>query len=351
MQLLVTRMLTTLSLLTLLILAAVGLRLHGWSTEKTLVQWFATPELFNVAELAPAQDVVAPNLETEFVAYTLPELTLEAPIRKIAAVRKSLSIPRVEFQRVQKEIHILDEVFAPIEEFEPTGGEWRELQGSTTVPEFDSIKLEAVASAPIEATNLLALADQYSLPQETMLAEVKDEKKEAAPAQVVEDAVKTAQAAPAVDAEPEFFTYEDEPAKKVKATPVVAEQVAEYSLPEDISVAKAPETTTQKDIRQTEDEELITYTYTGAQPTKHLARPAPTVAHASKLKPGVDTHKVAPGPAPKPEPEPELGFMNTQASVVIAPLSVGTQVTSLRNFEMRAQDLSLIHISEPTRPY
>jgi hypothetical protein len=173
MQLLVTRMLTTLSLLTLLILAAVGVRLHSWSTEKTLVQWPATPAFFDVAERALAQVVVAPNLETEFLAYSLPELTLEAPIRKIAAVRKSLSIPRVEFQRVHKEIHILDEVFAPIEEFEPAAGEWRELQGSTTVPEFDSIKLEAVVSAPIETTNLLALADQYSLPQETMVAEVK----------------------------------------------------------------------------------------------------------------------------------------------------------------------------------
>ena len=114
MQLLVTRMLTTLSLLTLLILAAVGVRLHGWSTEKTLVQWPATPELFNVAEMAPVQVAVVPTLETEFVALSLPELTLEAPISKIAAVRKSQSAPRVEFQRVHKEIHILDEVFAPI---------------------------------------------------------------------------------------------------------------------------------------------------------------------------------------------------------------------------------------------
>ena len=140
--------------------------------------------------------------------------------------------------------------------------------------------------------------------------------------------MKTAQAAPAVDAEPEFFTYEDEPAKKVKPTPVVAEQVAEYSLPEDISVAEAPETTTQKNIPQTEDEELVTYTYTGAQPAKQLDRPTPSIARASKGKTVLPTP--APSPVPPPKPDPVPGFVSSQ--MVIAPLSVGTQVTSLRHF-------------------
>jgi hypothetical protein len=334
MQLLVTRMLTTLSLLTLLILAAVSVRLHGWSTEKTLVQWPATLEFFNVLEMAPAQVAADPNLEEEFVAYSLPELTLEAPIRKIAAVRKPLSVPRVEFQRVQKEINILDEAFSPIEEFEPAAGEWRELQGSTTVPEFDSIKLEAISVAPIEATNLLALAEQYSLPQETMLADVKEEMKEAAPEQVIEDAVKTAQAAPAVDAEPEFFAYEAKPVESVSAKSANIVTSHEYSLPGDISVSEAPEATTQKALPQTEDEELVTFTYTGDQPAKQLDRPSPTIAGASNGKPVVPSP--APSPVPPPKPDPAPGFVSSQ--VVIAPLSVSTQVTSLRHFEMRAQD-------------
>lgn len=333
MQLLVTRMLTTLSLLTLLILAAVGVRLHSWSTEKTLVQWPVVPSFISLTDSAPQQIVAAPTLEDSYAAYVVPELTLEAPVRKVAAARKSRPAPRVEFQRVQKQINILDEVFAPIEEFESTNGEWREIQGSTTVPEFDSIKLEAVAAAPLETTNLLALADQYSLPQETMVAEVEVKETKKAEPVVVEDAVTTAQAA-SVDAEPEFFTYEAPEAKPVAKVAVAEEKAPEYSLPEDIQVAEAKPETTQKDLAQAEDEDLITFSYTGAQPAKQLQRPAQTIAK-SNSKP-VNTQK--PAPAPAPEADEELGFMNTQASVVIAPLSVSTQVDRLRHFEMRAQD-------------
>lgn len=321
-------MLTTLSLLTLLLLVAVGVRLHGWSTEKTLVQWPLNPGLISLADSAADAVAVAPTLEESFVAYTIPELTLEAPVRKMASAPKRRPLPRVEFQAIQKEIHILDEVFAPIEEFESASGEWRELQGSTTVPEFDTIKLEAVVAAPVEATNLLALADQYSLPQETMVADTKS-------APVVEDVVKTTQAA-TVDAEPEFFTYEAKPIEKAVAAPVVAEKAPEYSLPEDINVAQQVTETTQKELPQAEDEELITYSYTGGQPAKQLDRPVPTIAQAPKSKQNVNTHK--PAPVPVDEAEEQQGFVASQANVVIAPLSVSTQVERLRHFELRAQD-------------
>lgn len=327
-------MLTTLSLLTLLLLVAVGLRLHSWSTEKSLVQWPLNPSLISLSNSTSIEVVVAPSLEDAFVAYTIPELTLEAPVRKMASAPKRRALPRVQFQAIQKEVHILDEVFAPIEEFETNSGEWRELQGSTKVPEFDTIKLEAIVAAPIEATNLLALADQYSLPQETMVAAVKEEKKETIPAPpVVEDIVKTSQAA-SVDAEPEFFTYEAKPVEKEVAAPVVAEKTPEYSLPDDIQVAEAQPETTQKDLAQAEDEDLITFSYTGAQPEKQLARPAATIAK-SNSKP-VDTHK--PAPAPVEEAEEEQGFVSSHVNVVIAPLSVSTQVQRLRHFELRAQD-------------
>lgn len=322
-------MLTTLSLLTLLLLVAVGVRLNSWSTEKTLVQWPLNPSLISLTDSASNEIIAAPSLEEAFVAYTIPELTLEAPARKMASAPKRRALPRVQFQAIQKEVHILDEVFAPIEEFESASGEWRELQGSTTVPEFDTIKLEAVVAAPIEATNLLALADQYSLPQETMVAETK-------PAPVVEDVVKTSQAA-SVDAEPEFFTYEAKPVEKAEVEAAVAEKaVPEYSLPEDINVANPAVETTQKELPQAEDEELVTYSYTGGQPVKQLDRPAPTVAQASKPKPNVDTQK--PAPTPDEDNGGEQGFVNSHANVVIAPLSVSTQVTRLRHFELRAQD-------------
>lgn len=324
-------MLTTLSLLTLFLLVAVGVRLNSWSTEKTLVQWPLNPSLISLTNSASNEVAASPNLEDVFVAYTIPELTLEAPARKMASAPKRRVLPRVQFRAIQKEVHILDEVFAPIEEFESASGEWRELQGSTTVPEFDTIKLEAVVVAPIEATNLLALADQYSLPQETMVAAVKEEKKETIPAPVVEDVVKTSQAA-SVDAEPEFFTYEAKPVEKA----VVAEKAPEYSLPEDINVANQAVETTQKELPQAEDEELITYSYTGGQPGKQLDRPVPAVAQASKPKLNVDTHK--PAPTPGEDDGGEQGFMNSHANVVIAPLSVSTQVTHLRHFELRAQD-------------
>ncbi len=329
-------MLTTLSLLTLLLLVAVGVRLNSWSTEKTLVQWPLNPSLISLTDSASNEVIAAPSLEEAFVAYTIPELTLEAPARKMASAPKRRALPRVQFQAIQKEVHILDEVFAPIEEFESASGEWRELQGSTTVPEFDTIKLEAVVAAPIEATNLLALADQYSLPQETMVAAVKEESKESIPAPVVEDVVKTSQAA-SVDAEPEFFTYEAKPVEKAEVEAAVAEKAApEYSLPEDINVANPAVETTQKELPQAEDEELVTYSYTGGQPVKQLDRPAPTVAQASKPKPNVDTQK--PAPTPDEDNGGEQGFVNSHANVVIAPLSVSTQVTRLRHFELRAQD-------------
>jgi hypothetical protein len=322
-------MLTLFSLILLLAVAAVVARLYSWSNEKTLVHWMPLPELHSIVVDIKIEQVSKPNFDDAFMAFTIPTLSSETPVRRVASVRRLHQTPRVEFQRVQKEVHILEEAFTPVEAI-PTeaGSQWRRLQGSTTVPEFDSIKLAPIKVELLAATTLVALADQYQLPGvEVMVAEK-------AP---IVDEVKTSQAA-SVDEEPEFFTYEAKEKAETKTAEAPKEAVAVgYSAPKEIEQQVSALPDSQPSVVESEEEDLLAFTYTAAPTPKQL----PKIAQAT-TKPTIGRNST---PASSSNQEPETfqnGLMDSQptgqAVVTISPLSVSTQVAALHHFELRAQD-------------
>jgi hypothetical protein len=326
-------MLTTFSLMLLLAVVAVGARIHSLTTERGIVEWPLKPELYTAtAELKEAStNVIASNFES----YQLPDYSRELQVRKVAAAPNARQFPAVKFKSVDKEINIIEEVFSPTNHQINDESEWREIQGAVELPTKDEFIVAKVEALDLVSTSLVALLDNVEMPTETMIAEEKKTEPAAPVAQVV-DKVNVVQAKTAeVDAEPEFFEYEnakDEiPVAMIAATPTPA--VDEYSPPKEMIKPVAPEVTTQSEKEELED--LVAYNY--AMPSPVVAK-IPTLKEAKKNSPLV-AHVTTQPPVNTQKKSETNALMSTHDAVtVVAGLSVANTLTKLRQFELRAQD-------------
>ncbi len=308
----------------------VVVRVTTWSQQCSVVSITAPAELFIPVEL-PSQGSTV--LAAAFEAYAPKEL--HAPVvQQIARARRSPSTPGVEFLRVNKEVLILEEAFAPVED-SSVEGEWKQIQGAVALPTNDEIKVAAVESAMIETTQLVALMDQLKMPTDTVVAKTEVAPSADEPVSPVTDSVQTAQAAPAsaVDAEPEFFEI---PAKKteMKAEGVATtERAAEpapieppdYNRPEGWDLPVSSQATAAIDEVKLDDD-IETFSY-GAP----VSNSVPVVEPVS-----VTTQ--SPAPAPAPVRKPGYSVPTQGVRVAIAPVAVGlNKVSALKRFEVQSK--------------
>lgn len=341
-------MLTTISLMTLLLVVALGVRLQSLATERTTVEWPLAPSLYVSAE-EPAQNSIA-QYEADFSAYKLPDFSTELGKTKIAA--SSSRIPRQarpKFQKIDKEINILEEVFAPghIQD-EVEDGQWKAIQGSIELPKELDLEISKVEASEVASSSLVALMDTLVLPTETIVADAPvvpiPAKAEVTPIQAApksEDKVTTTQASTTeVDAEPEFFEYEKE------APIAVAQEVpgADYSPQQAKQGPEEQSMTTQ--VMSESEEDLETYSYTVpalSLPAKkqtaavNTQEKMPSPKTVSTQAPGAVKEEVSTHEAAKPEQR--VGFVAAQnASTKVSALSVDGALSEIRNFELRAHD-------------
>lgn len=332
MRLLVTRMLTTFSLMLLLAVVAVGARIHSLTSERGIVEWPLKPSLYTAStEQASAEMIVVSNFET----YQLPDYSNELQLRRVASTPKTTRFPTVKFKSVDKEIIIIEEVFAPTNHQNNEESEWREIQGAVELPTKDDFIVAKVEAQDLVGTSLVALLDNVEMPAESMIAEEKTIAP-VAPVLPVVDEVKVVQAKTAeVEAEPEFFEYEntkDEvPAEVVAAAP--APVVDEYSPPKEMIKPVAPEVTTQSEKEELED--LVAYNY--AMPAATIAK-VPTLKEAKKNSPAISHVTTQPQMNTQKKSGTNALVSTHDAITVVAALSVSNTLTKLRQFELRAQD-------------
>lgn len=340
-------MLTTISLMALLLVVAVGVRLQVLMTERTIVEWPLAPSLYTEGEERAQAHV--PQYAAAFSAYELPDFSSELAKTKIASVSRIPRQARPTFQKIDKEINILEEVFAPGQmQVEPADGQWRAIQGSIDLPKDPVLEISKVEATDLPTSSLVALMDTFVLPTETIVAvapaEAVPAKADFVPVQLVpkvEDKVTTSQSSVTeVDAEPEFFEYEKGTSLDVAAKVAAAEYSAEPS-------AQAPsESPVSTQAKAEPEDELQTYSY--SSPVAPVPAPAPVAAVTTQAptpaKKSVSTQ--VPGPAQEvvstQEPTPSqqgVGFVAANvATTKVSAFSVDSSISEIRNFELRAHD-------------
>lgn len=306
----------------------VVVRVVSWNQERSQISISVPAQLFiPVTKSAPTANV----LIAEYQAYIPQELNVPvAP--QIARARRIQSTPKVEFLRVNKEVLILEEAFAPVEASD-VDGEWRQIQGAIALPANDEIKVAAVESATIEKTSLVALMDNLQMPTDTMVAEAEVAPVEEAPTAPVVDSVQMAQAAPAsgVDAEPEFFEIPTKKEEKkveeiaqVENEPAVAPiEPPAYEKPEGWDLPVSSQTAaTAEEVKLDDDIETFSY---GASATKPV--PVVPAVAVTTQSPSVQT------------PKPDYSIPPEGVRVVIAPVAVGlSKASALKRFEVQSKD-------------
>jgi hypothetical protein len=325
-------MLTTFSLMLLLAVVAVGARLHSLSSERGSVEWPLKPALYTASV---EQESVETIVMSSYDGFQLPDYSNELQVRRVASVPKTPRYPTVKFKSVDKEINIIEEVFSPAIHQINDESEWREIQGAVELPTKDQFIVAKVEAQDLVSTSLVALLDNVEMPTETMVAEEK-KIEPVAPVTPVSDQVNVVQAKAAeVDAEPEFFEYEnakDEVPAAVVAAPV-APVVDEYSPPKEMIKPSAPEVTTQSEKEELED--LVAYNY--AMPAPVVAK-IPSLKEAKKNSPSV-AHVTTQPPMNTQKKSGASALVSTHDAVtVVAGLSVAGTLSKLRQFELRAQD-------------
>lgn len=360
MRTLVTRLMTALSLLALLFVAVLVVRVQTWTSERALVST-SLPDTFFVPSASTAKQ---PSLDNVYASVVVPDF--EMPIVNRIARSSANKQPRVRFMQVTKEVNILDEVFAPVQNapVQDVDGQWRQLQGSTTVPTAEPVVLKPVEMKSELSTQFVALMDNVVLPNEekTEIAEAPAPvvPAEEVPVSPVVDSVNTIAAKDAVvsddDLEPQFFEMPKKAEQSkdlvVKAQPVAEEVVgAKDDYPEpvgwDLPVGSqnAPPDQTIK-----VDSQLVTAGFVAPQgvPTSVL-KPAPVVAMTTHSQAPVSSNSEYSAPVitdtQKKEktvdvPDSQEEVATQPSRITIAPLAVGAgkSVSALKNFEIRPKD-------------
>lgn len=200
------------------------------------------------------------------------------------------------------------------------------------LPFDEPIQLEPVVFGGNLLTNMVALYEGLPVEEKFLVTETKQGE--------VKDEVKSAQAAPTSDAEPEFFEYETieaEPAEVAAAAPV--EQIVESAEngPRDIQSQVTPVAEMKKEAS---DSDLIAFDYSGLkQDIQDNKVPKVSVVNTQKKK-----------SKNRPSPEEEMAPTNNK-NALIAPAyesqmtiqGVATDLKNnetLRGFEVRFQDNS-----------
>ncbi|MBY0516081.1 MAG: hypothetical protein K2P81_04185 [Bacteriovoracaceae bacterium] len=334
MKTIVTRMLTTFSLIVLLMVAALIVRLQQWNSEIGYVEWSEAPSLY-MGDSKLDKNTQRLTLADDFKNYELEEIkTVSRAVARNEVQSKVRVFPSVKFQNIKKQIHILDEVFSPTEDT-VEGESWKQIQGSIETPVFDSIKLEPVKAQKIESANMIALLDLVIFPKEEIVAEASKEV-EAVKEIEIKDEVKTTQSKTVEAVEPEFFTYESE-AQEVAAVNVPEKNsekiqpLQKYSLPKDVHLKSETKSVSSQQQVVNQGSGFLAYQYNENKSDKLIAAAdipkfkKPTL-HPKKSEPIAD------------ESNKNAFVSSHQAQVKFSPLSVSSQTEKLRNFEIRAQD-------------
>lgn len=333
MKVLLTRMLMALTTIVLLFVALIVVRLHGLKSEKSLFSLsipFALHIPFQVAPHTPS------TLAEEYAQVELPELRVKSIARLVHGNRGEISRP--EFLQITKEVHILEEVFAPAKAGSSQGEDWPELRGATEIRTNDGLESTPVIVAIFAPTNFISLVPE--LPKDTMIAESELEPNEevgpaATPPLVADEvAVKQAKSIGPEDQEPAFFDY---PEKKESQTAQVSGKQKEendYSPPagwdlpvgqsaKTIAAALVPPVGNTATPMVTKQPSTIDKKRTlGSVPNKKVVTTQSMIAMADGQK------------------QMEKSFsLGEPSRVVVRPLSVNSHsVSALHQFEVRAKD-------------
>ncbi len=271
--------------------------------------------------------------QAEVVAFAEPEMSfkeIRVPVAPKRIIAKKIT-PKTDFPLIPPELKIVS-------------------VAHNELPFEEPVKLHAIAFEGDLLTNMVALYNELPMEEKVLVAE----EKKIAPE--IKDEIKTAQAAPSSDAEPEFFEYETKEPVKAESDPV---EVGATAAPEkeqiienvniEVSNIQAPTPATAPEEKADEsDANLIAFDYSGLkQDIQDKKVPTITMLDSQKAR---KKHKsqttnpvVTTGNTLPPSPQREEGFVPTtpkyESQMTIQGVATNLKNNeTLRGFEVRFQD-------------